>query len=140
MDELLDDGAELVIEGFFPNTSANDFPKRAARGGIQEMGLPYVADPAIPRHLAAFLQKHAASGFEALCQSNSENQLPRPDAILLNGGVFNSERLANRLLEACDRNFWKPDAKVLDALRRAGEELEDRLEGVFIDSREGAPA
>ena len=51
-----------------------------------------------------------------------------------------SARVANRLLEASDRNFWKPDAKVLDALRRAGEELEDRLEGVFTDTREGAPA
>ena len=47
-----------------------------------------------------------------------------------------SARVANRLLEASDRNFWKPDAKMLDALRRAGEELEDRHEGVF----EGAPA
>jgi magnesium chelatase subunit H len=47
-----------------------------------------------------------------------------------------SARVANRLLEASDRNFWKPDAKMLEALRRAGEELEDRLEGVF----EGAPA
>ncbi len=51
-----------------------------------------------------------------------------------------SARVANRLLEASDRNFWKPDAKMLEALRRAGEELEDRLEGVFTDSREGAAA
>ena len=42
-----------------------------------------------------------------------------------------SARVANRLLEASDRQFWKPDAQMLDALRRAGEELEDRLEGVF---------
>lgn len=42
-----------------------------------------------------------------------------------------SARVANRLLEAHDRNFWKPDAETLDALRRAGEELEDRLEGVY---------
>jgi magnesium chelatase subunit H len=51
-----------------------------------------------------------------------------------------SARVANRLLEASDRNFWKPDATMLAALRRAGEELEDRLEGVFTDTREGAPA
>ncbi len=51
-----------------------------------------------------------------------------------------SARVANRLLEASERQFWKPDAQVLAALRRAGEELEDRLEGVFVDSREGAPA
>jgi magnesium chelatase subunit H len=51
-----------------------------------------------------------------------------------------SARVANRLLEASDRKFWKPDAKMLEALRRAGEELEDRLEGVFEQSREGAAA
>lgn len=38
--------------------------------------------------------------------------------------------MANRLIEAHERNYWQPDASVLDALRNAGEELEDRLEGV----------
>ena len=51
-----------------------------------------------------------------------------------------SARVANRLLEASDRKFWMPDAETLAALRQAGEELEDRLEGVFTDSQEGAPA
>ena len=51
-----------------------------------------------------------------------------------------SARVANRLLEASDRKFWTPDAEMLAALRRAGEELEDRLEGVFPESREGAAA
>ncbi len=51
-----------------------------------------------------------------------------------------SARVANRLIEASDRKFWKPDAKMLDALRRAGEELEDRLEGVFSESPAGAAA
>ncbi len=46
-----------------------------------------------------------------------------------------SARVANRLIEASERNYWQPDAETLDALRRAGEELEDRLEGVF----EGSP-
>jgi magnesium chelatase subunit H len=51
-----------------------------------------------------------------------------------------SARVANRLLEASERKFWNPDASMLDALRRAGEELEDRLEGVFTESRERAAA
>jgi len=51
-----------------------------------------------------------------------------------------SARVANRLIEASERKFWNPDAAMLAALRRAGEELEDRLEGVFTDTREGAPA
>ncbi|MGJ7613998.1 MULTISPECIES: magnesium chelatase subunit H [unclassified Variovorax] len=47
-----------------------------------------------------------------------------------------SARVASRLLEASERHFWKPDDTMLEALRRAGEELEDRLEGVY----EGSPA
>ena len=42
-----------------------------------------------------------------------------------------SAKVANRLLEASERNYWQPDAATLEALKRAGEELEDRLEGVF---------
>ncbi len=42
-----------------------------------------------------------------------------------------SARVANRLLEAHRRQYWQPDAKTLEALQRAGEELEDHLEGVF---------
>ena len=39
-------------------------------------------------------------------------------------------KVANRLLEAHDRNYWSPDESTLEALRQAGEELEDRLEGI----------
>jgi magnesium chelatase subunit H len=42
-------------------------------------------------------------------------------------------RMVNRLLEAEQRRFWTPDAATLDALRTAGEDLEDRLEGVTVD-------
>ncbi|MEL6259090.1 MAG: cobaltochelatase subunit CobN, partial [Pseudomonadota bacterium] len=42
--------------------------------------------------------------------------------------------LANRLLEASDRNYWRPDAETLEALRRAGEDLEDRVEGIGVDT------
>ena len=47
-----------------------------------------------------------------------------------------SARVANRLIEASERNYWQPDAETLQALRQASEELEDRLEGVY----EGTPA
>ncbi|MDT8344323.1 MAG: cobaltochelatase subunit CobN, partial [Thermohalobaculum sp.] len=43
-----------------------------------------------------------------------------------------SARLANRLIEAHERNYWQPDAATLAALQAASEELEDRLEGVGI--------
>ena len=41
-----------------------------------------------------------------------------------------SSRMAKRLLEACDRDYWTPDAATLAALRDASDELEDRMEGV----------
>jgi magnesium chelatase subunit H len=43
-----------------------------------------------------------------------------------------SAKIANRLLEAHDRKYWTPDAETLEALRRASEDLEDRLEGVGV--------
>jgi magnesium chelatase subunit H len=49
-----------------------------------------------------------------------------------------SLKIANRLIEATDRNYWTPDAETLDALRRAGEALEDRLEGVETQTVEMA--
>ena len=47
-----------------------------------------------------------------------------------------SAKVANRLLEATRRQYWQPDAETMSALLRAGEELEDRLEGI----QEGLPA
>ena len=48
-----------------------------------------------------------------------------------------SAKLANRLLEAHERNYWNPDEETLEALRRAGDELEDYYEGI---SEEGEAA
>ncbi|MBH5321970.1 magnesium chelatase subunit H [Aurantiacibacter sediminis] len=42
-----------------------------------------------------------------------------------------SARVAERLLEACERRLWEPDDETLEALRDASNDLEDRLEGIF---------
>jgi magnesium chelatase subunit H len=42
-----------------------------------------------------------------------------------------SARMANRLMEASNRNYWQPDDEMRAAMKQASEELEDRLEGVF---------
>ena len=44
-----------------------------------------------------------------------------------------SARMAGRLLEASDRNYWTPDAETLEALQDAADELEDRLEGIAAE-------
>ena len=41
-----------------------------------------------------------------------------------------STKMTNRIIEAHERGYWTPDAETLAALVDAGEELEDRLEGV----------
>ena len=45
-----------------------------------------------------------------------------------------SARMAGRLLEAHERQYWTPDEATLEALKDAGEELEDRLEGVGVEA------
>ena len=45
-----------------------------------------------------------------------------------------SAKIANRLIEAHERHYWSPDAQTLEALRRAGDELEDRLEGIGLEA------
>ena len=43
--------------------------------------------------------------------------------------------MTNRILEAHARGYWKPDAEMLASLRDAGDEMEDRLEGVIAEVR-----
>ena len=44
-----------------------------------------------------------------------------------------SVKVANRLIEAHERKYWQPDAETLEASAQAGEELEDRLEGIAVE-------
>ncbi|MBV9946045.1 MAG: Hsp70 family protein [Myxococcales bacterium] len=76
----------LVLEGFFPLVAPSARPQRT-RGALLAFGLPFERDVAITRHVGSFLARHLPGG-------------ERPDAVLLNGGVFRSARLAERLV-AC---------------------------------------
>ncbi|HEV3431574.1 MAG TPA: Hsp70 family protein [Paraburkholderia sp.] len=93
-----EEAARIVVDGFFPKSDASDLPRRS-RAAIVEFGLPYAADPAITRHIAAFLQRFATHSREALGLPSGEasEALPVPDTLLLNGGVFNAPALAERL-------------------------------------------
>jgi magnesium chelatase subunit H len=44
-----------------------------------------------------------------------------------------SSRMASKLLEASDRNYWQPSPETLSALQRAADELEDRMEGIAAE-------
>ncbi|MGF6604238.1 molecular chaperone DnaK (HSP70) [Paraburkholderia sp. GAS448] len=91
---------QIVVEGFFPVAGPDQLPRRS-RGALVEFGLPYAADPAITRHIAAFLNRLAAQSREALGTSpGADETLPMPDTLLLNGGVFRAKALSDRLADA----------------------------------------
>jgi hypothetical protein len=86
----------LVLDGFFPLVEAAARPAERRRVGLTQLGLPYAGDPAVTRHLAAFLGRQAgATGEQA-------GGLLRPSAVLFNGGVMKSGRLRERLRGALD--------------------------------------
>ena len=59
---------------------------------VHTLGLPYESDAAFSRHLAAFLRRHKAD-IEAATGT------AMPDAVLFNGGLFNSALLRQRVLD-----------------------------------------
>ena len=97
-----EDVRQLVLEGFLPQVALDDTPK-SKRSALLEFGLPYVADPAITRHIAAFLLRYQRASADALGLRADEVAIP--DALLLNGGLFNSPLLVQRLTEQLQR--WK---------------------------------
>jgi len=58
---------------------------------------------------------------------------PQMRARLAELNPASAAKMASRLLEAHERNYWTPDDETLEALRRAGEEIEDRLEGIGME-------
>lgn len=56
---------QIVVDGFFPAGGPDDLPRRS-RAALVEFGLPYAADAAVTRHVAAFLHRLAAQSRDAL--------------------------------------------------------------------------
>jgi hypothetical protein len=91
----------VLVDGFFPRVGVEERPVQLRRGGLTTLGLPYAADPAVTRHLAAFLTRHRAAlagGGEVPVPLAGEAFL-HPTAILFNGGVMKAEALAARIVE-----------------------------------------
>ena len=78
--------ATLLADGFFPECRLDDHPQRPIASGFQDIGLQYESDTAITRHIAEFLSRHEQDG------------VIKPDHVLLNGGVFQSDLLRSRLM------------------------------------------
>ena len=88
---LRDEALELALDGFLPITGRGDAPKEEKRSLFRELGLPYVTDPAITKHLNVFLE---SSG-------------QQPDAILFNGGFFIPDICRERVADVLGHWYGK---------------------------------
>ncbi|TWU14360.1 Chaperone protein DnaK [Symmachiella macrocystis] len=77
--------ASLLLDGFFPKCDITEKPQATATSGFQEIGLPFEADTAVTRHLAAFLS------------AQGDGEAVQPTRLLFNGGVFKAAELRKRL-------------------------------------------
>ncbi len=109
-----------LIEGFFPAVEASSRPASRSRGALTKVGLPYAQDPAVTRHLAAFLgrQAGATEDLAGFVEQRPDATFLHPTAVLFNGGVFKAEPLQARVLEVL--NQWlaaedAPPARLLEA-------------------------
>ncbi len=109
-----------LIEGFFPAVEAASRPASRPRGALTKVGLPFAQDPAVTRHLAAFLgrQTGATEDLSGFVAQTTGMSFLHPTAVLFNGGVFKAGLLQARVLEVL--NQWlaaeeAPPARLLDA-------------------------
>lgn len=103
---------KTLVEGFFPKVELGDLPEERRGLGLQELGLPYVADAAVTRHLSAFVSRHAEE-IEKF-RTKSAGPLPCPNTILFNGGVFQAPLLRDRIHDVVG-SWAKESVKELSA-------------------------
>lgn len=101
----------VILDGFFPATAVDAEPEQARRAGLTELGLPYVSDPAVTRHLAAFWRR-----FAEFLRAETGREVLYPDYILFNGGVLTPAVIRDRILDVtaawfCDETGgdWAPN-------------------------------
>jgi hypothetical protein len=100
---------------------SNDMPARQRRVGLQELGLPYAADPAVTRHLARFLRRQTETSATSPEIRRGPSGLVCPTHVLFNGGVMKASALRTRVVDVLsgwlrEEGFEPLDARhVLDA-------------------------
>jgi len=115
-----DDIDRVLSEGFLPPVGSNDMPERQRRAGLQEIGLPYAADPAITRHLARFLRQQAATSEHGAVRRGPSG-LACPTHVLFNGGILKAAMVRERLLATL--NSWLAEEGLEPVKPFSGEDL-----------------
>ena len=102
---------QIALDGFFPLSDFTQTPDKR-RSAVVEFGLPYVADPAVSKHVAEFLTQHQQVSHAALGSQESDKPAI-PVGLLLNGGVFNSDLVTERVTNLLE-NWRGEPVTVLD--------------------------
>jgi len=115
-----DDLNKVLVDGFFPAVAAGEMPARRAAAGLQELGLPYAADPAVTRHLARFLSRQAADAHISASSASSvvrrgPSGLVSPTHLLFNGGVMKAAPLRARIVDVLNSWLTRDGFAPLDA-------------------------
>jgi len=111
---------QVMGEGFLPAVGSGEMPAVQRRVGLQELGLPYAADPAITRHMARFLRQQA-SGAEHGVVRRGPSGLACPTHVLFNGGVLNAGLVRERILKSL--NSWLKEEGMSPVTPLSGEDL-----------------
>ncbi|HMO37572.1 MAG TPA: Hsp70 family protein, partial [Gemmatales bacterium] len=114
----------VLLEGFFPLVDADAELQQGISLGLQEMGLPYAADPVISKHLAQFLRSHAGV-LKSHYEKTKQPARALPTAVLCNGGVFKARILQDRLL--AQLNQWNREARVAPVRLLEGTDLDQAV-------------
>ena len=117
---LRDDIDRVIGEGFLPAVGSNDMPAAQRRVGLQELGLPYAADPAITRHMARFLRQQASNTQQSSVRRGPSG-LACPTHVLFNGGVLNATLARQRILATLDS--WLAEEGLPAVQPLSGEDL-----------------
>ena len=110
----------ILTEGFLPAVASSDMPVRQRRAGLQEIGLPYAADPAMTKHLARFLRQQAATAEHGAVRRGPSG-LACPTHVLFNGGVLKAGLVRERLLGTL--NSWLAEEGMQPVKPLSGEDL-----------------
>ncbi|WP_207951897.1 Hsp70 family protein [Pseudomaricurvus alcaniphilus] len=126
--------SETLVEGFFASVAVDELPRQTRRSALTQRGLPYAQDPAVTRHLAAFLSRQqgansdaGAEDFDPLAAADplagaAAHSFIKPTAILLNGGVLKAPRVVERLQAVI--NHWLTEADAAPAKLLSGIDLD----------------
>ena len=116
--EITKEELRRTVDAFFPDVDVAAAPATQRRTGLTTLGLPYAQDPAVTRHLAAFLRR----GSGTLARRPGATFL-HPTAILFNGGVFKDGSLQERVASLVDRWVRAEGGAPLKLLRSASLDL-----------------